>query len=148
MSDWQISMIKCKNYPRHTNVKTEPSKIWQIGLIHVLFEGAKAVVAMSHPTVSSPSFPPVTRRPRSPGPSPQNRIKEKPFLVRPRPHLSSPLPGQGSPSLVLLVREPVPRKMLKSRVEVSVIDVTSFKEPHIVITFSPIKHGQNIYSRS
>ena len=102
-------------------------------IIHVLFEGAKAVVAMSHPTVSSPSFPPVTRRPLSPGPSPQNRIKEKPFLVRHQPHLSSPLPGQGSPSLVLLVREPVPRKMLKSRVEVSVTVVNSLKGPHILI---------------
>ena len=88
---------------------------------------------MSHLTVSSPSFPPVTPRRHSPGPSPQNRIKEKPFLVRHQPHLSSPLPEQGSPSLVLLVREPVPRKMLKSRVEVSVTVVNSLKGPHILI---------------
>ena len=133
MSDWQLSMIKCKNYPRHTNVKTETNKIGHTGIIHVLFKGAKAVVEMSHLTVSSPSFPPVTPRPHSPGPSPQNRIKEKPFLVRHQPHLSSPLPEQGSPSLVLLVREPVPRKMLKSRVEVSVTVVNSLKGPHILI---------------
>ena len=96
-----------------------------------MFKGAKAVGEMSLPTVSSPSCLRVTPRPPSPGPSHQNRIKEKHFLVRPQCHPSNPQPGRGSPNLVPLAREP--RKMLKSKLEVSWVVVNTLKEPRILI---------------
>ena len=141
-------MIMRKYYPRHTFYDKIETKCWTTFNSYVLFKGVKAVGEMSLPTVSSPLCRAVTPRPPSRGPSPPNRIKEKPFLVRQPPHLSNLQPGRGSQNLVLLARQPAPRKMLKSKIEVSVIVVNTLKESHILITCSPIKHGQNIHSRS